>query len=299
MQNKQLLYHYCTEETFKSIIKSKNLWLTKIIKTNDAEEVARTYDIIWPQIYDELSKRFYGDANKLDVLDRINKQVQIDKEDSPDEQMNPFGICFSINRDLAQNWNEYGDKSRGLAIGFSEDIMYGIKHDMPHPNAIVDNSIGWNQVYYDRDDLMPQFVELFAKMLAHDSMAFLTIPNTLRHYRSFIKNPTFQDEREVRIIYYPSGGKNNSSKCGISEVKDNVVIHCELPWLKNNICPIKEIIIGTNCSLSLEDVNRLLKKNGIEADISIVRSEYPYRISENRVNKKSFLRSLVSWTKKV
>lgn len=299
MQRTQLLYHYCTEETFKSIIKSKNLWLTKIIKSNDAEEVARTYDVIWPQIYDELRKRFSSNDEKIMILDKINQQIQIDKEESPDEQMNPFGICFSINRDLAQNWNEYGDKSRGLALGFSEEIMYGIKHDMPHPNAMVDNSIGWNQVYYDRDNLTPQFVELFAEILEYDNMAFVNIPNTLRHYRSFIKNPTFQDEREVRIIYYPLKRNSNTSVCGISEVKNNVVIHCELPWLKNNICPIKEIIVGTNCPMSVEDVNNFLKINGVEADVSIVKSEYPYRISENRIKKKNLWEIIISWIKRV
>lgn len=282
MQNRQLLYHYCTETTFKSIIDSKTLWLTKIIKSNDMQEVTRTYDIIWTKVYSELLKKYAEDDIKISTLEQINRQIQIDKQDSQDEQMNPFGICFSVNRDLAQNWNEYGDKSKGLAIGFSEKIMYGIMNDMPHPNTKVDNSIGWNQVYYDRDDLTPQFIKLFATILEQDKYAFLTIPCTLRHYRSFIKNPTFRDEREVRIIYYPLNREDNSSVCGISEVKYNGIVHCELPWMKNNVCPIEEIIIGTNCSLSICDVQQLLKENGMSHNISIVKSEYPYRISQNR-----------------
>lgn len=298
MQKTQLLYHYCSEETFKSIIVSKTLWLTKIIKSNDYEEVLRTYDIIWPQIYNQLLLRFDGNTDKIRLLEQINQQIQIDKKDSPDEQMNPFGVCFTVNRDLAQNWNEYGDKSKGLAIGFSEELLYGIKHDMPHPNAVVDNSIGWNQVYYDREDLTPLFVDLFAQVLEQDPMAFLTIPSTLRHYRSFIKNPTFQDEREVRIIYYPLERKDNSSTCGISEIKNNVVTHCELPWLKNNNCPIKEIIVGTNCNLSVDDVKRILKENGINYSISIVKSDYPYRLSQNRTNKKTVWEKNFSWIKR-
>lgn len=112
MQNRQLLYHYCTETTFKSIIDSKTLWLTKIIKSNDMQEVTRTYDIIWPKVYSELLKKYAEDDTKISTLEQINRQIQIDKQDSQDEQMNPFGICFSVNRDLAQNWNEYGDKSK-------------------------------------------------------------------------------------------------------------------------------------------------------------------------------------------
>ncbi len=59
--------------------------------------------------------------------------------------------------------------------------------------------------------------------------------------------------------------------------------HCELPWLKNNICPIEEIIVGTNCLLSIDEVKKILLENGIDYNISIVKSEYPYRVSKNRV----------------
>lgn len=272
MGNNNLIYHYCSEKTFKSIIESKTLWLTKIIKSNDLEESVRTYDIIWPRVYNQLKKRFINDTGALATLDQINNQIQIDKQDSVDEQMNPFGICFSINRDLAQNWNEYGDNSRGMAIGFSKHIMDGIKHDMPHPNVLVDNSIGWNCVYYDRGDLEGQFVQLFTQMLIYNyNTAFFDIPTTLRHYRSFIKNPTFIDEREIRIIYFPTDVKDNNSLCGVSEIKDNGIVHCELPWIKNGICSIEEIIVGTNSPLTIENVKQILADNNVDYDINITK----------------------------
>ena len=42
-----MLYHYCAYSKFESILQSKTLWLTQIVKSNDTEEVVRTFDIIW------------------------------------------------------------------------------------------------------------------------------------------------------------------------------------------------------------------------------------------------------------
>ena len=46
------LYHNCI--TFKSVLQSKTLWLTQIVKSNDTEEVVRTFDIIWNKIKEEV-----------------------------------------------------------------------------------------------------------------------------------------------------------------------------------------------------------------------------------------------------
>ena len=115
-----------------------------------------------------------------------------------------------MNKDLAQNWNEYGDMSRGVAIGFSEELLSGIQHDMPHPSADFNNSIGWNQVYYDSEELSRQFIPLFVDVLRNSPLGWLTVRTTLKHYSAFIKNPTFKDEREVRIVYYPSKDHDQS-----------------------------------------------------------------------------------------
>lgn len=38
-----IVYHYCTTETFRNILKSKVLWLSDLTDSNDDQEVIRTF----------------------------------------------------------------------------------------------------------------------------------------------------------------------------------------------------------------------------------------------------------------
>ena len=280
-----LLYHYCGYEKFESIIKSKTLWLTQIVKSNDLEEVNRTFEIIWKRIKNDIEKGISNLPNSADIMQELNSQMDVELYVATDGDETPYGVCLSINRDLSQNWNEYGDMSRGMALGFSSELMTGIPHDRPHPSTNLAHAIGWNQVYYDRDDLGQQFIPLFTDILKNNQTAlgWLTVITTLKHYSAFIKNPTFQDEREVRIIYYPQNEHNKDSMSEVSGLIEGKCPHCALPWQKSNgICALKEIIIGTNCKLTENKIRNLLHKSGVYTDISITKSEYPYRVSNNR-----------------
>lgn len=280
-----LLYHYCSFEKFKAIIESKTLWLTQIVKSNDKEEVSRTFKIIWDSILEDLEKGLSDMENSENIIKILCSQMEVDLYSSLNGDETPYGVCLSINRNLAQNWNEYGDMSRGIAIGFSSELFTGIAHAMPHPNVNLKGSIGWNEVYYDRAGLSQKFIPIFIDTLRSDSSAlgWLTVRTTLKHYSAFIKNPTFKDEREVRVIYYPQKEHGKNSISEVSNIIEAPLLHCTLPWLKSNgVCALKEIIIGSNCEYTSEDINNFLHKNGLYGDISIVKSDYPYRISKNR-----------------
>ena len=47
MSETYLVYHYCTVETFKSILQSKVLWLCDLTDSNDEQEVIRTFVVLW------------------------------------------------------------------------------------------------------------------------------------------------------------------------------------------------------------------------------------------------------------
>lgn len=278
-----LLYHYCGWDKFKSIVHSKSLWLTQIVRSNDTEEINRTLRVIWERIRPDIENGIRGCEKAENALRMLDKQMQLEEYVSLEGDETPYGVCLSVNKDLAQNWNEYGDMSRGVAIGFSEELLSGIQHDMPHPSADFNNSIGWNQVYYDSEELSRQFIPLFVDVLRNSPLGWLTVRTTLKHYSAFIKNPTFKDEREVRIVYYPSKDHDQSLNLDFSGLEMEPIPHCTLPWLRtNDVCALKEIIVGTNCSYTEEDIRNLLVENGINNNISIKKSEYSYRISMNR-----------------
>lgn len=280
-----MLYHYCRYDKFESIIKSKTLWLTQIVKSNDTEEVVRTFDIIWNKIKREVSDGITDATKAKQVIDILENQMRTEIWASTEGDEVPYGVCLSVNRDLAQNWNEYGDMSKGIALGFSDDLMMGISNGMPHPNRCFERAIGWEKVIYDRTCLSREFIPLFVDLInySNNAMGWLNIRTTLKHYSAFIKNPCFQDEREVRVIYYPDKQHQTDNVAEVSNVIDDPIKHCTLPWIKSNgLCALKEIIIGTNCDKSEDEIRRLLHQNNICNDISIVRSEYPYKNSSNR-----------------
>ena len=284
-----MLYHYCAYEKFESIIQSKTLWLTQIMNSNDTEEVIRTFDIIWNKIKHDITDGITDVTKAKQVMDILEDQMKTEIWASTEGNEDPYGVCLSINRDLAQNWNEYGDMSKGIALGFSDDLMIGIPNDMPHPSRCFERAIGRAKVIYDRDYLSREFIPLFIEYInnSNNAMGWMNIRTTLKHYSAFIKNPCFQDEREVRIIYYPDEQHKKDNVAEVSNIVDAPIKHCTLPWVKSNgVCALKEIIIGTNCEKTEADICSLLHEHRIYDDITIVRSNYPYRLSNNRNHKK-------------
>ena len=70
------------------------------------------------------------------------------------------------------------------------------------------SSLQFDMVFYDENNLSEQFIPLFVEVLRNSpsALGWLTVRTTLKHYSAFIKNPTFRDEKEVRIVFYPYKG---------------------------------------------------------------------------------------------
>ena len=107
----------------------------------------------------------------------------------------------------------------------------------------------------------------------------ICIRPTFKHYSGFVKNPAFEPEAEIRIVYYPIEGIEFAQKdVSVSNLKTNVKKHYEIPWIKGSSKALKSVCIGHNCELSEADVRKLLEENGIGTDVQIKQSECTYRI---------------------
>ena len=117
-----IVYHYCSVETFLNIIRNHTLRLSDLCSSNDKAEMKVLLGDLENEILNQYRKRddfletvIYG----MDVdesFEFILKRV-ISKMDNNINQM-LFGICFSEKGDLLGQWREYADKGTGIAIGF-------------------------------------------------------------------------------------------------------------------------------------------------------------------------------------
>lgn len=275
-----IVYHYCSVSTFKNILESKVLWLSDLTDSNDEQEMLRSFEVLWEGVKQrlrktDLPKEFLNQAITLIDL-QYKLEVEIDY---------PYGVCFCRERDLLSQWIEYGDKAKGLSVGFDLNwfVNNGIQQQRPHPNAIQSRAIGWDNVIYHSDAFEEQMAINCYNALKKNGITawFTVIRPTFKCYSGFVKNPSFEAEQEVRIAYYPMEEVGFMKKdIDISELKTNVKNHYEIPWVKADSQAIKSICIGHNCKLEKADIYDLLESNGLSTNIEITESVCSYRIRE-------------------
>ena len=265
-------YYYCSFETFCSLLKSKNLWLTDLTKSNDSEEVSRLYYNIWEDLKERLLQ---SDLEKETVNFVVN---QFDKLIAPQMYCDiPFGCCMSYENDLVQQWEEYGDNGKGVSIAFDLD-WFGIKKQYPSTASLISVAIGYEFVIYDSHELRTNMYNaIYESIEVFGREAYIQrILPTFKHYAGFIKNPAFKDEKEIRILYYPYENFKDVLP-GISDLKINVKEHYCLEWANEFSNAMRAITIGYNCQYSEKDIIRMVDNanlafnqfDGIEVRTSI------------------------------
>lgn len=276
---KRLYYHYCSIEKFQKILDSKVLWLCDLTDSNDTEEVSRTFENIWEIVK---SKLLASDLDKdivkqeIDILDR---QYQI-------EIMNttPFGVCFCKYPDIHQQWLEYGDRTRGVVLGFDISWFDNMSKQRPHPSTIFEKSIGYEDVLYHNDEIENGLYDIcYNSIRDHGLSAWILggILPTFKHYAAFIKNPTFFGEKETRIVYYPQEEDSFiNNVLEISPLEKKPFNHYSLPWVNeaNGTTALKVIGTGCNCSLDKDGIENALVDSGLSGEFGFFQSNGSYRL---------------------
>ena len=88
----------------------------------------------------------------------------------------------------------------------------------------------------------------------------------LRQFAALYKDPYFKDEREIRAMVEiePDRDENYALNKRLNAYQEQANYH-ELLTSYNNLNSIKEVIIGPNCTYTLDDINGILQKHGLEA----------------------------------
>lgn len=254
------IYHYTDVHGFFEMISKRKLWLSGTNNLNDKTE------------------RIHG---KDRVLNALREFEEFEGKDRVVRQFLDFMghsqyVCsFSQYGDSLSQWRGYADDGFGFAIGFNSDAFpenYGFSINTPD----AAHATSLRKVEYDsheQDLLIHKIIDdakrsKFKK--ARDREFFLLASSAqLASTTIALKNKAFEDEAEWRLVHSP-----------VIDLKpsDGSLISCKPEHFKqrvsrNRICTyfehsfkaeaIERIMVGPKCLVHNEDLQLLLRTNGI------------------------------------
>lgn len=275
MQN--ILYHYCSINTFRSIIMNRTLRFSDITKSNDYNEIVYLWDKYYQYIDSIATNKFAVASLKREIDHQLSNTAFL-------------ALCFSNEADSLHMWNCYADG--GIAIGFDISKIREWGNSICLHNFIdqnIDNGATIAKLddvsYFDNDQ-----IDLIVKEICKGAKFTVDSFGKIFNEAPFLKSDFFKSESEVRmlitifmlqeyanILDYCENGKCISNIKLQTTANKNFanVLFCDVPFSPSII---KSIIIGPNCSLTKTDITQMLFANGIDVNsIEIKKSKGSYR----------------------
>jgi hypothetical protein len=264
------LYHYTTQKGLLGIINDRQIWATHTQYLNDRREFLHAVDLVRGEIQRLLDEHNIGlgaaSVPRMEALNRMRETLSM----SP-EHINVCVCSFSEDGDSLSQWRAYGGSS-GFAIGFSPEILGG---------AVEKQQFFLAQCIYDpraQQDIVRALVEevLEEHLSKHpvtedkefDEVFWNTGGNFLTYlyrYAPMLKNQSFAEEREWRIISTPIFAQ----RLDYREGRSLIIPYYRLPlWEDSQKTEIYEIIVGPTRDVerSIKSVSRMIKGRHVTKD---------------------------------
>lgn len=211
-----IVYHYCSLESFLSIMNNSTIRLTNISKSNDRAEIQYCFDVFEKTLRDsciEFSRKYVDNTE----IKRHFREIDYDSLVARaviNDSLIYYVACFSAEPDLLSQWRGYANDGKGVAIGFySKNFM----------NAQDLKNVKYNKITYDMHTVK---IELHDKTIqklkmVHDKAGVSASPfsyydtaindiiSEMVYKAIFYKNPAFSEESEWRLVFYPFGNIRN------------------------------------------------------------------------------------------
>jgi hypothetical protein len=286
----KILYHYCSNSAFYSIVSNKSIWLSSLSLSNDTME-GRLVSEILLKLAEEDSLKEY-DSNRLrDMVDDLR------------EFFDGLGFCLSENGDLLSQWRGYANDASGVSIGFSDEYLELLSREtksqggagftlqkVEYENATQVELI--RPAYAEIKELIDKGAFRFPaiggilgrrtdeeieketretkKIFSQLSMAVLMLFSKLY----LLKAKAFREEREWRLISYLV--KEAEDHCSFRASHDRIIPYREfkIPPLSKDA--ITEVYLGPKNITPNHIIKSFLNQNGFE-NTKVLRSEATYR----------------------
>jgi len=269
------MYHYCSLDSFFSIVKNQELWLTRADYTNDIYEMQ------------------YVDHKMLEIANEMLENGEITEEASRDLKMfynredyygKMFIGCFSRQGENLSQWRLYADDAKGVSIGFNVAQLIRKNCIRPDLSILMSGYVGYKVKYFDKA-MKEEIKEDLRDNVRENANYDITIKDFIRFKENdYIKGDEFKFEEEYRILYNPAQKQIGNYRFDVGNdfyrqgdmdfrVRDNKLV----PYWKMPIGgAISEVIIGSKCSASETEMKNFLMKYGFSEAV-VRRSELSYR----------------------
>lgn len=269
-----LIYHYCSAETFNAICNSKKIRLCDIFTMNDYLEMHWGYSI-WEkaanELIDDLGFEFIDEIDTLIHLSGLKWLILIS--------------CFSKDGDVLSQWRGYADNGNGYVIGFKAVDFYKMNVE-----PII--------IEYDEKIQLEKMKSIILDIYKKENKSgeeFIKMCDLIAYNLSKFKNPMFKEENEIRLIHQinfiksnsflkleDSGGTYFGKNIGKQDIKflmsNNIPkAYIEIDFTNNGeVNPIKEVIIGPKNDVQITAISVYLETLGI-GNVNVKRSKCSYR----------------------
>ncbi|EMJ98296.1 MULTISPECIES: DUF2971 domain-containing protein [unclassified Leptospira] len=246
---KHELYHYTNLNGVIGITDSQKIWATNALYLNDSSEIQYGKDLLKERL------------SKIDTQERLLHYIISNWA----EFQVPTIYLFSLSnkRDSLSQWRGYGDQGNSFAIKFWLTDLMGL--------LLTKASI--KSVIYDRkvqDTIIDRIIEYILKIdkeigNGNDiQSASFGIFSALIYLLPFLKNSSFYEEEEVRIVTHSNIASANNFETKYRIYNGNLIPFVELPILESNgKNSVREIIVGPNQNPELVRQSLQSKLNNI------------------------------------
>lgn len=274
-----VLYHYCSMEAFEAIVRSGKIRMSDINMMNDSAEMGWGYSV-----FEEAASRILREREGDEKLPGQDYFEEIGAYLFQTQQcLHPLVACFSKKPDVLSQWRGYAADATGVCIGFASA-------------KLVKMCASFLNCEYNFEDQVEQMKErliaanLMGNDFSGDDHAF-----HLYGYLPALKNPSFQEEAEVRAVHLltvkttedgvelvdPGGGAFGKKMSGMPIEfgirKGGIVAFIDFPFHEGNPNGIiSEVILGPKNINLPGNISALLMRHGYKG-VTIKKSSATYR----------------------
>lgn len=274
-----ILYHYCSVDSFYKIVQSNEIWLSDSYVLNDYKENTWITPMI-KEIFDTKKNQKYGE-----LFNKILKTYDL-------SNYIPYVSCYSTDGDVLSQWRAYADDGAGVAIGLNARALT-TKNKIPMIGTSLNVTLGISEMIYDEErqrQIVNATLERNLKTFESGEWDFnktvLETTAVLKKYSVVFKNPKFREEQEWRIIHTPliMGDSSNATPLmgNISDIFFRVASSILISYFKMDLSkyikgpPFSEIVFGPKCKILKHSIDMYLRARG-HINTKISSSEVSYR----------------------